>query len=280
MMGNKFVKITIVALACLLVLSFAKNTIVKVSVEKGVNVVTGLKLGIKSMNVGVIKSLVGIKGLKLYNPRGYKDRVMLDMPEIYVDYDLGAILRGDVHLPEMRLDLKEFVVVKNAKGELNLNALKVVKEEKGGREKAPSGKGEAPRIRIDSLRLKIGKVIYKDYSGGGEPKVQEFDINLDEQYSNIDDPNKLVSLIVVRALMNTTIARLTNFDLNMLKGTVGDTLKTAEEMLGSAGAVGAQLAGATQEAQKTMGAATEAIEETTKGLTEALKLPFGGEEKE
>lgn len=267
------------ALACLVVLSFAKNTIVKVSVEKGVNVVTGLKLGIKSMNVGVIKTLVGIKGLTLYNPKGYKDKVMLDMPEIYVQYDLPAILKGDVHLQEMRIDLKEFVVVKNEKGELNLNALNVVKDQKGEKKAGPATKGDAPSIRIDSLRLKIGKVVYKDYSGGGEPKVQEFNINLDEEYSNIDDPTKLVNLIVVKALMNTTIAKLTNFDLNGLKGTIGDTLKTAQEVLGSAGAVGEQLAGMTGEAGKTVSEATEAVSNTAKDLIQGITLPFGGEEK-
>jgi hypothetical protein len=277
-MNNKLLKVAVVVFACLVALSSAKNTIVKISVEKGVNIVTGLQLGIKSMNVGIIKTLVEIKDLKLYNPKGYKDKVMLDMPEIYVHYDLPAILKGDVRLQEMRIDLREFVVVKNEKGELNLDALNVVKEQKGGKKEAPAGKEEAPSIRIDRLNLKIGKVVYKDYSGGGEPKVQEFVLNLDEEYSNIDDPAKLVSLIVVKALMNTTIARLTNFDLNALQGVVGDTLKTAQQVLGSAGAAGEKLVGMTAEAQKSFSSAAGVAQEAAKDLTKAIKFPFGGEE--
>ncbi|MFH1790840.1 MAG: hypothetical protein ABH885_02515, partial [Candidatus Omnitrophota bacterium] len=54
---------------------------------------------------------------------------------------------------------------------------------------------------IDRLRLKIGKVSYKDYSARqGTPRVMEYNINLDEEYTNITNPYTLVSLIVVKAL--------------------------------------------------------------------------------
>ena len=58
---------------------------------------------------------------------------MVDLSEIYVDYNLGAIMGGKVHFEEVRLHLKEFVDVKNEAGELNLNSLRAVKEadEKG-----------------------------------------------------------------------------------------------------------------------------------------------------
>ena len=110
---------------------------------------------------------------------------MLDMSEIYVDYDLPAILGGKIHLRTVRINMSEFVVVKNAKGELNLDALNVVKEQKGAKTAAPAEKGKAPEIQIDVLELKVGKVLYKDYSKGGAPQVQEFNLNLDERYTDI-----------------------------------------------------------------------------------------------
>ncbi len=270
---NKFVKILIAVLAVVLVVSFAKDAIIKVSVEKGVNVVTGLKLSIQSLRVGVINTLVGVKNLKLHNPAGYKDPVMLDMPEIYVDYDLAAILKGKVHLPEMRINMKEFYVIKNEKGELNLNSLNVVKDsaaaKKGAKPAEPKEKGKAPEIQIDNLQLTIGKVIYKDYSAGGEPKVQEFSVNLDEKYQNINDPAKLVSLIVVKALMNTSIAKLTNFDLGGLQGTIGDTLGSAQKVLGdTAGKMTETVGKTTQQAQEAVKGTTKAVEDATKGITD------------
>ena len=137
-------------------------------------------------------------------------------------------------------------------------------------EKAPAEKqkGKAPGIQIDTLELKIGKVVYKDYSGGGEPSVKEFNIGIDEKFQNIDDPNKVVSLIVVKALMNTTVAKLTNFDLQGLQGQIGDTLASAQKVIGKAGET---LTKTTQQAQETVGA----LKKTVEGLKESIKLPFG-----
>lgn len=280
-MKNNIIKVLVIALAVILLLGFTKDIIAKVSVEHGVQFVTGLKLSIKNFNIGLIKTLVGIKELKLYNPPEFKDKVMLDMPEIYVNYNLPAIFKGKVHLEEIRIDLKEFVVVKNEKGELNLNSIKVVKEQKTKEEKKPAEtqkpkkKGKAPQIQIDTLVLKVGKVIYKDYSKGGEPQVQEFNIALDERFENIDNPNAVVSLIIVKALMNTTVGRLTGFDIKGLEGTIGDTLATAQEVTAGAQETVAQT---TKQAAEAAKKTTDTVKKTTEGLQDTFKkLPFGSD---
>ena len=125
-------KIIIAVLVALIVIPVFKDLIIKVAVEKGVEAVTGLKISMRGLNVGIFRSAVSIKGLRVFNPRQFKDRVMVDMPEIYVDYDLPAIFGGNIHLRDLRIDLKDFVVVKNDKGDLNLNSLKVVKAKNEG----------------------------------------------------------------------------------------------------------------------------------------------------
>ena len=253
-----------ILIALLLVLSVSKDLIVKASVEKGVQIVTGLKLSIQSLGVGIFRSAVSIRELKLFNRRGFKDRIMLHMPEIYVNYDLPAIMKGDIHLREVRIDLKEFVVVKNELGELNLDSLKVVKAEKAGKK---PGTGEAtppPKIRIDELQLKIGKAIYKDYTAGPTPSVREFNINVNEKYSNITDPYALVSLIVVKALSNTAIASLANFDIGSLKGTISYTLGSATKALETA-------TKSTQQTQEAVKSAQETIKKTTEALGSIFK---------
>ena len=269
--------IFILVLVFVAVLTVAKNTIARVSIEKGVEVVTGLQLKMRNLNIGIIKTLIGIDDLRLYNPPGYQDKVMLDMPEIFVDYDLPAIIKGKIHLNEVRINLKEFVVVKNADGDLNLNALKPVQKEARAvkpvpAKKAPVKKGKAPQIQIDKLQLKISKAIYKDYSKGGKPEVKEFNVNIDQAYTNIDDPNKLVALIVTKTLMHTTIANLANFDLKALEGTLGDTLKGAGKIISET----------TETVAKTTQQAEEAVEktaETLKGAAASLGGLFGSEEK-
>ncbi|MCX5716315.1 MAG: hypothetical protein NTV07_05630, partial [Candidatus Omnitrophica bacterium] len=106
----------VVIIAVLVALAVGKDMIIKTAVEKGVQAVTGLPLSMKSFNLGILSTKVGIKGLMLYNPKGFPDKTMLNAPEIYVDYDLGAMIGGTVHLREARINIEEFTVVKNANG--------------------------------------------------------------------------------------------------------------------------------------------------------------------
>jgi hypothetical protein len=170
--------------------------------------------------------------------------------------------------------------VKNEAGELNLDSLRVVKETEGEEAEKDDGKKEKtemPDIQIDLLELKIDKVIYKDYSKGGSPKVREFNVNIDEQYENITDPQSFVRLIIVKALKNTTIASLANFDIGKLQKGLTDTVrKTAEKAL--------QAPGNAVEAGKDLieEKAAETAKETVGKAADTLKkfLPFGKKEKE
>jgi len=274
---KKLIMIVVIILVIALAFSFTKNIIAKTAISAGVKAITGLKLSMRSMNVGIVNTLIGIRGLELFNPPAFKDRLMVSMPEIYVDYDLGSFLKGKVHLEEVKLNLKEFVVVKNEKGELNLDSLKMVKEKK---EKQPSKEAKAPpKIQIDALELKIGKVLYKDYSAGSPPKVREFNVNINERYENITNPYALGSLIVFKALMNTTIANLADFDLGPLTDELGETLGKASKMAQEAAskitgeATGKALEASKElgvKAQESAGEAAEKVKETLKGI-----LPFG-----
>ncbi len=267
--------------AVLIALFIGKNMIIKTSVTTGVRAMTGLKMSIGSMNVGIFKSLIGINELQLHNPQGFEDKLMVDLPEIYVDYNLGAIMGGKAHLEEVRLNLKEFTVVKNEAGELNLDSLRVVKEseEVEDSEKSDTGKEktEMPDIQIDLLVLKIDKVIYKDYSKGTSPKVKEYNVNIDDRFENITDPKTLGRLVILKALKNTAIARLANFDIEKLqKGLTETARKTAAKALEAQAK--AVEAGQDLIEEKTSEASKEAVEKVTDSIKKLL--PFGNKEKE
>lgn len=263
---KKVLKVIGIVLVLLILLSFVKNILAKTAISAGVRAITGLQLNIGSMNVGILRTLIGGRDLMLFNPPGFKDRLMIDMPEIYVDYDLGAFLRREVHLERVRLNLKEFVVVKNERGELNLDSLKVVKGSKTStkrREMEMEAK-KMPSFQIDVLELKIGKAIYKDYSSGIPPTIQEFNVNIDERYENINNPYTFGRLVVSRALIKTAIARLANFDLGALNEGLGETLKKA-------GKIAEQVTGKTF--GKGMEAVTE-VEDAAKKAAETIKSIF------
>ena len=183
--------------------------------------------------------------------------------------------------------------MKNADGQLNLDSLRVVKETEGEEVEKDDGKKEKtemPDIQIDLLDLKIGTVIYKDYSKGSPPKEKVFKVNINERYENITDPQSLVRLIIFKALKNTTIASLTNFDLGKLQsgisGTVKKTTEMAQEATGRAIEAGKTVLQDT--ADETVGKAAEAGKDASEKAKEAAKdtvdkaadaikkiLPFG-----
>lgn len=263
-------RIMLLVLAVVFIIFLAKDVIIKIAVENGVGSVTGLKLRTGSFRVGIFRPVVDIKNLRLLNPANFPDKTMIDMPEIYVKYNLPAIIGGKVYLPEVRLALKEFIVEKNSKGELNLDALKNVKEQKKTKPAEPAKKSaKAPQIKIDLFKLNIGKVIYKDYSKGAEPQIKEFNINLDESFSNIDNPYVLANLIIVKALMNTTVSSLTGFDLKGLQGSVNEAISGAKEAASAAAS----------NVKETTSTAVSQIKDTEKQaagtLKELFKNPFG-----
>ena len=219
-----------VIVAVIAVLVIGRNFFVKAAVEAGVKAVTGLSLEMSRLDIGLFKTTLEIKGLKLYNPEGFEDKLMADLPEIYVDYNLKKVFQGKVHLPEVRLNLQQFTVVKNAQGALNLDALAAVQQKKAGASPAPAKPAESkpaamPDMQIDLLRLDIGNVVYKDYSGGrADADVQTYEVNIHETFKDITDPQSLVKLVVTKALARTSIAALTGFDVKSLTQTAVSVL--------------------------------------------------------
>lgn len=216
-------KILIVIAIVIVALFLTKDLLVKSVLTAGISSFTDLAVGIKGLNVGIFKSAVEMKGFKLYNPRSFKDRIMMDMPELYVDYDLGSIFTGTKHIKVLKLYLEKFVVIKNEAGQLNLDSLKAIQAPAGGK----AARAKEAGIRIDVMELKVGKVIYIDYSKGGAPVVKEYDVGLNERYENITNPYALASLIVFKSLVNTRISSLANLDLGPLKDTTSDAVAKA-----------------------------------------------------
>lgn len=216
------VLVAVVLIVVLLVA--ARNIIIKAGASATIKAITGVELKIGSLDIGLFKPVIYIKDLKLLNPAKYPEQMMMSMPELYVRYDLPSIMKGTVHLPEIRLSLNEFIVVKNADGNINVNELTALQPKTAGKTQTPEAKqqGPAPQIKIDLLELQIGKVVYKEYRATGAPRESVYNIDLKERYQNITDPNVLVAVIVSKALRNTTISGISG------------TLKSADKLVGSA----------------------------------------------
>ena len=259
-------KIGVGILVLVLGLSLVKDLLAKISVENGVRFATGLSLSIRSFHIGLLQTVVKVEELQAFNPPGFPEKVMADIPEIYVDYDLANLLKGKAHLKEMRLYLKEFIVVKNRQGKVNLKALKVAQPPNRKSAPPPKKKGKGSQMTIDRLELKIGKVIFKDYSKEGPPSTKEFNINLHERLEHITSTESLVSLVIMKALMHTTIDQIANFDLNTLSETLSGSLQSIQTFV-------PEVRTKAQEAfQRTAEEAPELAQETAEALKEKASI--------
>ena len=257
----------IIVLLVVIGIVLLKNMIASAAFSGGVKAITGLNAQVKSVQVGLLNTAVGIKGLRVLNPSGFPDRVMLDVPEIFVDYDLGSFLKGKAHLETLRLHLSELHVIKSADGKVNLQSIKALEPAKAGEATKPSQPGHAPEFQIDVLELKVGKVVYKDYTAS-PPAVQEFNVNIDERYEHITNPYLFAGLVVSRSLMKTTVGQLAHFDVAGLQSNVTQALKLSAGQLTSQLTHGSE---AMQEVGKSaLGTATGAVKDTAGTLKKLL----------
>lgn len=303
---KKIADLFLIIFITLAVLVFARNVIVKVAVENGVRAVTGMPLVIKKLDLGLTQPYFDIGGLVVKNPAGFHDTILVEIPRIFVAYDLSSILKGKIHLTNLEFDLKQFSVVKNEKGLLNLDSLKALQAQQPsqpGQRSASTKAGKAPAIQIDNFRLRVGTASYIDYSSGS-PVTKDFNVGLDEKYTNITDPNKLVALIVWKVMMKTPLAMLSGFSLGGLEGSVSGILGSATDMAGQSFAMGmekmttstqsvtkvategmgalnnaaqssGQLAGQAEGTLKdAAGTVTGGVKEAASALKNKLKLPF------
>jgi len=214
-------KLIIWVLIVLIVAGFiafkARNVIVKSILENGTKSLTNLKLTLEKVDVDIAKHSIAANNLKLYNPPGFEKTVMLNIPFVYIDYNPAAAIQRKVHFYSLKIDLKELLIVRNRKGNLNFMAIKAIK----------GGKFSEKRknFKIDRLYLSIGKVVCRDYYKKKSPATYIYNINLKDQlFENVDNPKALVSAVMHKALAQTNIYQLFNFNMNVLRRNLKDVI--------------------------------------------------------
>ena len=211
-MKNPLAKLFGIVLLSIVLLFLGRDAIVKASVGSVCRATTGLRLSIGGFHSNLFSSTLDIRNLKLFNPRGYTEKIMFDIPQVRVGLDVGSILAGKPHLKEVNVHLAQIVIERNKEGKLNLAELKPAGGKKKSAESKPSS---APTVSVDLLHLQIDKVLYKDFSKP-IPFVQEFQLDIDETYRDVKDVKALVPIIIGNALKNQALRGLLNFNVSDL----------------------------------------------------------------
>lgn len=200
-----------------------KNYLARFALEKGVKAATGLGLQLNKCIVELKETSFDLKGIRLENPAGFSDKYMFEAPEIYVNYAVLPIFKKLIHLEEIRFDIDSLVIVKNEKGQLNLMSLLPEEKNKEQGTEKDKDQGSSPTsekkdrlfdLKVDKALLKINKIIYKDYSKGGDPVVKEFNIGIYETFENVEGTEELVTMIINKVLIKTALSNVLKIDLS------------------------------------------------------------------
>ncbi|MCX5710615.1 MAG: AsmA family protein [Candidatus Omnitrophica bacterium] len=205
---------TLLTVVLVIVLIFAagifKDQIIRGVVTVSATGMTGAPVHMDGLSLGLFNHSVRIAGLKVYNPKGFPRGILIDIPKIKVSIDLGALFKKKIHVTSAEFELKEMVLVKNKKGVMNVDSLKVTKE----KEKTDS---KAMPMQINELKLSIGRIIVKDYTGP-KPAVEVYEINSKKIYKNITSANQLVMIVLMEGMKSAGIRSAEMYGVSALAG--------------------------------------------------------------
>jgi hypothetical protein len=193
---------------CLVILSLAKDTVVKTVATAAASRLLGTQVTMRRCSLGLLNQRLLITGLIVAQPDGFDAGTLLDVPKVSVRLHVPALFQGRLHVPDATIDVREFVLIKQASGQLNVDALKVVTEVKN-RPPVPAASGgpQTPTpFLIEALHLHVGRVVFKDYHKGTPPDIRVYEHVLPRKtFKRITDAGDFVLLVLMQAMSPTAI---------------------------------------------------------------------------
>lgn len=186
-----------VAVLCLLALTgvvFCRQVIAQKTVETLFAEITGFPMRVGSVQIAPWHSQFAADRIQLFNPPEFCDRFFADIPRFDVDYEAGSFLRERPHFTRADLHIREIVIVKNTNGHSNVEQLRGLG--------AVGTNATGIRFQIDTLNLRLGHVIFKDYTGS-KPEVRTRNLNMAVTFRNVTettDINRRIYWAVVRRM--------------------------------------------------------------------------------
>jgi uncharacterized protein involved in outer membrane biogenesis len=201
----KAVKWIVIILVVVIAAFFVvKNALIKKGAIDFVEKNTDFTLALDSINVGLFKSEIEINEFKLLNPPDFPEADALEIERVYVRYDLPSLLSDQVHIKQVDISVPLLVIIEKADGETNLDRLSgkkekaepaQPKEEKPAEQEKEKKPGKS--MKIDLLNIKLGRAEIHRYSeGSDEPEIDVYELNMDETFHDITEPEDLAGQIM------------------------------------------------------------------------------------
>lgn len=170
--------------------NIAKKEIAEELEELGVAVELG------DVSVSILKTTILVTNLTVNNPKGFREKVLAEIPRLFIDFDIRDIWQEEMHFNEIDLDLANLYIEKTEDGKININEI-TASQNVPGKSKTNNGEAESHhKYRIDRLILNLGHVKAVDYSHGLMPNQLSLNMNIKNQvFKNVTDISEVAKII-------------------------------------------------------------------------------------
>lgn len=207
----------------------------------------GVKVNISRIHLKIYPTELGIYGLKIHNPEGFREPVLASIPELFIRVEVMDLVRRKAHVNRVILNIDQVSFERGPGGKVNLLELvnRGKKKEAERKEKqtpppAPSGnkpqpQGEVVKTQIDEAIVSLGTVTLTESSSGGEPISKKMNLEIREfTLRNVDGVLSLTEKIVFEVLRKAGLSALgSQFNLaaSDLSEQAGQLLNKAQKSL-------------------------------------------------
>lgn len=193
-------RLALLVIALGVVLFLSKDAIVKGVVEHQIRSRSGLDARLGRVSVGVFAPVLDVEGLRIYNSAEFGGALLIEAPELHVEYDRRALTEHRLRLKLVRLRITELNIVRSGAGRTNLLQLYWKHPHRTERQSRP-----VPFPEIEVLNLSLGRVRLMDLEH--PRRNREFRVHLENQIfrniKSVDDLRGVLFLLWLRSSAET-----------------------------------------------------------------------------
>ena len=174
MRARRWIRILVVLVSAVVAIGIglilSRNWLARLALETVLRNRTGWETSVGSVTLGLRDGSLRIQELQIRNPASFGGGLFLDLPELYLAYDVQAAATNALRFREVRLHLAELQIVVDARGRTNVAELQSAL----GTLDSSSVSARAGSVQfagIDTLILTVGRVVFRDLRAGGGTRV-------------------------------------------------------------------------------------------------------------
>jgi hypothetical protein len=185
-----FIIVVVLAVAGVLLL----DTVAKELLQSRLRAETGMDVRIGKLDISLLTPTVAMENLRLYSAPEFGGSPLLEVPDLFLEYDKEALQNGKLRFRLVRLTVTEADLIQNRQGVSNIQVIKVK-----GKAAAVAWQNRPKPIvfaGIDTLNLSFQKLRVSSLAEPG--RAREVYFNLTNQvFTNINSTSDLTGIAVV-----------------------------------------------------------------------------------